>query len=117
DALAEVRGVEMLAPVDYPARHAWHLLVVRLPLEHLRVGRDEIMEALIAANVGVGLHFKALHLHRLYRDLLALPPDALPHATPASARIVSLPLFPGITPDDLPPLPTTLPALLRRPPP
>jgi dTDP-4-amino-4,6-dideoxygalactose transaminase len=101
EALARVPAVEMLAPVPYPARHAWHLLVVRLELEALRIGRDAVMDALLAANIGVGLHFKALHLHRLYRERLGLLPDTLPHATCASERILSLPLFPAMTRDDV----------------
>lgn len=101
EALHGVPSVEMLERVPYPARHAWNLLVVRLRLEAVRIGRDEVMSALLAANIGVGLHFKALHLHRLYRERLALPPGALPHATRASDQILSLPLFPGMTRADV----------------
>src|SRR6266436_5825914 len=114
EALARVPAVEMLAPVSYPARHAWHLLVVRLGLEALRLGRDEVMDGLLAANIGVGLHFKALHLHRLYREQLALRPDALPHATSASERILSLPLFPGMTREDVEDVASALAEILRR---
>ena len=114
EALHDVPAVEMLEPVTYPARHAWHLLVVRLLLDRLRVGRDAVMDELLAANIGVGLHFKALHLHRLYRELLALPPDALPHATRASERILSLPLFPDMTPDDVRDVVSALDEIVRR---
>ncbi|HUE30685.1 MAG TPA: aminotransferase class I/II-fold pyridoxal phosphate-dependent enzyme [Verrucomicrobiae bacterium] len=100
DALASIPTVEMLAPVPYPARHAWHLLVVRLRLEALGVGRDDVIDGLLAANIGVGLHFKALHLHALYREL-GFGLDALPHATRASESILSLPLFPAMTPGDV----------------
>src|SRR5216117_727120 len=113
-ALARVPAVEMLASVSYPARHAWHLLVVRLRLEALRLGRDQVMDDLLAANIGVGLHFRALHLHRLYREQLALRPDALPHATRASARILSLPLFPGMTREDVKDAAGALEEILRR---
>jgi len=114
EALALAPAVEMLAPVPYPARHAWSLLVVRLRLEALRLGRDDVMDALLAANIGVGLHFKALHLHRLYREQLALPPDALPHATRASQCILSLPLFPGMTRNDVQDVTTALDDILQR---
>ena len=100
DALASIPTVEMLAPVPYPARHTWHLLVVRLRLEALGVGRDDVIDGLLAANIGVGLHFKALHLHALYREL-GFGLDALPHATRASESILSLPLFPAMTPGDV----------------
>ncbi len=72
------------------------------------------MDDLLAANIGVGLHFKALHLHRLYREQLALRPDALPHATCASERILSLPLFPGMTREDVKDVAGALEEILRR---
>ncbi len=114
ELLAPISAVEMLADVPYPARHAWHLLVVRLRLEQLRVDRDAVMEALLAANIGVGLHFKALHLHRLYRERLSISPEALPHATRASASIVSLPLFPGMTRNDVQDVASALQDVLLR---
>ena len=101
EALDGIPDVEMLGAVAYPARHAWHLLVVRLRLDALRVTRDDVMDALLGANIGVGLHFKALHLHPLYRELAGSPPPELPHATRASASILSLPLFPGMTRADV----------------
>ena len=113
-ALEGLPGVEMLAPVPYPARHAWHLLVVRLRLEALRVGRDAIMEALLEANIGVGLHFKALHLHRFYREQLGLTPGDLPEATRASESILSLPLFPDLTREDVTDVATALSDVIRR---
>jgi dTDP-4-amino-4,6-dideoxygalactose transaminase len=99
ERLRHVPAAAMLDPVSYPARHAWHLLVVRLRLDMLRVDRDAVMEELLAANIGVGLHFKALHLHRLYRD--RADAAALPHATAASHAILSLPLFPAMVEDDV----------------
>jgi len=114
EELASLPDVEMLAPVPYPARHAWHLLVVRLRLEDLRVDRDAVMQQLLEANIGVGLHFKALHLHRFYRERLEVPPETLPHATRASGRILSLPLFPAMTRDDVRDVAVALQDAVRR---
>ena len=114
EALRGIPGVEMLEPVRYPARHAWHLLVVRLQLEVIGIGRDAVMEELLAANIGVGLHFKALHLHRLYREQFYFPPAALPHATHASERILSLPLFPVMTREDVGDVTNALNDIVRR---
>ena len=100
--------------MPHPARHAWHLLVVRLRLEALRVGRDVVMQELLDANIGVGLHFKALHLHRLYRERLRVVPADLPHATAASERIMSLPLFPRMTHADVCDVADALGEILRR---
>lgn len=112
DLLRHVPAVAMLAPVAYPARHAWHLLVVRLRLDALRIDRDDVMGALLAENIGVGLHFKALHLHRLYGG--DVTSAALPHATAASHAILSLPLFPAMTEDDVRDVADALAGVLRR---
>jgi perosamine synthetase len=101
EALANLPGVEMLSRVPYPARHAWHLLVIRLQPGDAAADRDTLMQELSARNIGVGLHFKALHLHRFYRERAAQPAAELPHATRASRSIFSLPLFPAMTPDDV----------------
>jgi dTDP-4-amino-4,6-dideoxygalactose transaminase len=110
DALARLPGVAMLASVTYPARHAWHLLVVRLA----NLDRDAVMQRLLERNIGVGLHFKALHLHGFYRDRLALHPESLPHATWASNHIVSLPLFPAMTREDVRDVAEALAAAVQR---
>ncbi len=112
DRLRDVRAVTMLGPVPYPARHAWHLLVVRLRLDALGIQRDDVMSDLLAANIGVGLHFKALHLHPLYREHAANA--VVPHATAASQSILSLPLFPAMTEDDVRDVVDTLADVLRR---
>ncbi len=114
EALRAVPGVDMLEPVRHPARHAWHLLVVRLRLEEIGVARDTVMQRLVEANIGVGLHFKALHLHPLYRDRVAADPATLPHATRASERILSLPLFPAMTRDDVRDVAEALARAVRR---
>jgi dTDP-4-amino-4,6-dideoxygalactose transaminase len=114
EALAGMPAVDMLADVPYPARHAWHLLVVRLRLEELRVDRDAVMQDLLDANIGVGLHFKALHLHRFYRERLGLTPGDLPHATRASESILSLPLFPAMTREDVADVASALRDVVRR---
>jgi dTDP-4-amino-4,6-dideoxygalactose transaminase len=101
EALAAVPIVEMLGEVGYPARHAWHLLVVRVRPDRLTLDRNALMQALKDRNIGAGLHFKALHLHPLYRDGASAGRTRLPHATRASETILSLPLFPGMSRDDV----------------
>jgi UDP-4-amino-4-deoxy-L-arabinose-oxoglutarate aminotransferase len=101
DALADVPAVEMLDVVPYPARHAWHLLVVRVRSAGSAVERNAVMERLAAANVGVGLHFKALHTQPFYRNRARMPAGGLPHTTRASETILSLPLFPDMKREDV----------------
>ena len=74
--------------------HAWHLMVVRLRLAQLTKTRDEIRDALRRENVGTGVHFYGLHLHKYYRERYGIRPEDLPNATAASEDMISLPLFP-----------------------
>ena len=82
-------------------RHARHLYVIILNIEMLRVSRDDFMAALKAENIGVGLHFKSLHLHPYYRDTFGFKPSDFPRAAKISERIISLPLYPKMTLNDV----------------
>ena len=82
------------------AETAAHLFPVLLRPGALRVGRDHVLKALVAENIGVGVHFRALPLHRHFRETLNVAPEAFPVALDASNRIVSLPLYPGLSTRD-----------------
>lgn len=97
--LGSVRHVRTLGTAAYEHEHAWHILVVALEPDALTLDRDAVIGALREAGVGAGLHFVPLHLLSLYRDL-ATPQD-LPAATEADRRILTLPLFPDMSDDDV----------------
>jgi len=99
----EFAGVEELALpryAPYEQRHAWHLYTPLVRIEKLTIDRDRFMEELKKHNIGSGLHYKAIHHHAWYRQHLNLPDSALPNASYASERILSLPLFPKMTMED-----------------
>jgi perosamine synthetase len=92
---------ELVRPVELPDRlHAWHLYVIQLVTERLRIGRDEFLERLRHAGIGASVHFIPLHLHPFYQRL-GWSPEQFPVATNAFTRILSLPIFPGMTPQDV----------------
>lgn len=82
-------------------RHALHLYVIMLNLEGLKATRDEIMNEIQRMKVGVGVHFRSLHIHPYYRDKYGYKGDDLPVANNASQRVISLPLYPGMSNDDV----------------
>jgi len=98
DALLDaIPSVAAIARPAYDHHHAWHLYVVRLDLATVRLDRDAVIAALADENIGVGLHFAALHAQAHYRRRCGAP---LPNATAAAAEILSLPLYPGLTDED-----------------
>lgn len=90
-------GVLPLGIPEYPGQHAWHLFVVRVDPDKLGITREEFMRALKARNIGSGIHFKAAHKHKYYREAFPHAGDDLPNTNWNSDRIVSLPLFPDMT--------------------
>ncbi len=99
--LAEVDEISPLQQPDYPMRHAWHLFIIRLNKAQTANDRQNFMEALKQRNIGTGLHFKAVHEQKFYRETLKLKPGSLPATEWNSLRICSLPLFPDMNLGDV----------------
>ena len=89
---------EIDTPVCEPdVQHAWHLYVIQLDLERLKINRDQFIEALKEQGIGTSVHFIPLHLHPYYRDNFGYVPDDFPQATEIYQRIISLPIYPKMT--------------------
>jgi len=80
---------------------AWHLYPVRLNLHSLSVGRAEVFRALRAENIGVNVHYVPVHKHPYYRDRFAYKGGEYPVAEDAYERLISLPMFHGMTDADV----------------
>jgi dTDP-4-amino-4,6-dideoxygalactose transaminase len=90
-AFADLEAVE--TPVARPdVEHAWHLYVLRLRPELLRIDRDEFIRELTRRNIGTSVHFIPLHLHPYYRDRYGYAPESFPVAYRTYLRSISLPL-------------------------
>lgn len=100
----DARYRERLAALDFlepqhpapGAESAAHLFPVLLREERLRLDRDGLLRALVAENVAVGVHFRALPEHRHVRASLGVAPGDVPVASDASRRLLSLPIYPSL---------------------
>jgi dTDP-4-amino-4,6-dideoxygalactose transaminase len=111
-ALADVP--EIIRPAVRPdVRSAYHLYNIRVRVEQLRWTRDQVMAAVQAENIGLGVHFRAIHLHPYYRDRFGFQRGLCPVAEAASDRLFSLPLYPGLTDTDLHDVVTALAKVLE----
>jgi len=100
----KLKNIPELLPLGDPAwpmRHAWHLFIVRLDIDRARISRDDFMEELKRLNIGTGLHFRAVHLQKFYREHMGFERGLLPATEWNSDRICSLPLFPDMRPEDV----------------
>jgi dTDP-4-amino-4,6-dideoxygalactose transaminase len=99
-AFADMPGLARPKRVPYPHKHAWHLYTPLVDLERLAIDRDRFITELKARNIGAGLHYTAVHEFSYYARRFGYRPEDFPGAHRVSERILSLPLFPGMTAKD-----------------
>ena len=99
--LEEIEEILPLKNPNYSFKHSWHLFVVRLDIDKTKVTRDEFMEKLKERNIGTGLHFRAVHLQKYYKERMPESLGRLENTEWNSARICSLPLFPQMSDADV----------------
>lgn len=98
-AFASLSEIEM--PTVLPDREsAWHLYVIRLNLDRLRVGRADVFKALRAENIGVNVHYIPVPWHPYYQEI-GYARGQWPVAEQAYERVISLPIFPAMTDEDV----------------
>lgn len=91
--------LEMLSVPEYPHLHANHLFMVRVDKNVCGIDRDTFMEKLKQKEIGTGLHFRAAHTQKYYRE--RYPSLSLPQSEWNSATLCSLPLFPDMSNKDV----------------
>ena len=81
--------------------HAWHLYPIRLRPGGLRIDRARFIEALTAKGIGASVHFIPVHLHPFYQERFGCRRGDLPITERIYDGLVSLPLFPSMTDDEV----------------
>jgi dTDP-4-amino-4,6-dideoxygalactose transaminase len=97
--LAGLDGIEPLAR-DARDTHALHLYVVRVDAGRFGLTRDELQRALVAERISTSIHFLPVHRLSWYRERYPGQPS-LPVAERAGDEILSLPLSPAHSDDDI----------------
>lgn len=93
---------EIITPVKHPDRsHAYHLYVIRLKEEALTIDRSQFIEELKAFNVGTSVHYIPVHLHPFYQKQFGYKRGDLPKTEEIYDSIVSLPLYPLMSREDV----------------
>ncbi len=82
-------------------RHAWHLYILCLKAERLNIGRNEFLEELRRRKVGASVHFIPIPKHPFFARWAEAEHNRCPKALALYERMVSLPLYPGLTEDEV----------------
>jgi dTDP-4-amino-4,6-dideoxygalactose transaminase len=97
---ADIEGLLPLR-VKPNRRSAYHLYVVMADSARLGVARDDLLNRLAAAGIGVGVHFRSLTVQKFYREKYAFQEGDFPVAERASEQVLSLPLYPAMHESDV----------------
>jgi dTDP-4-amino-4,6-dideoxygalactose transaminase len=84
--------VQPRATAEGHGRHSLHVYVLMLDAERWQVGRDRVVEALRAENIGAAVCGRPLH---------GLADEALPHAASVGRTLLTLPISPAMTERDV----------------
>jgi len=105
DGLKDIKGLVLPWEGDSLHQHCFHLFVLRICPEIVGMDRDAFVQALKEENIGTGIHYRPAHMHTFYRDYYtknpnAMPEDGLPECEWSGDRLMSLPLWPGLSEAD-----------------
>lgn len=93
---------EIMCPsVASNVQPSWHLYVIQLALDRLRIGRNEFVELLKQYKIGTSVHFIPLHLHPYYQNTFGYCAKDFPVAQGCFDRILSLPIYPEMLESDI----------------
>ncbi len=99
ERLSKVPGVEV--PYEDPrVKHVYHQYVIRVNDEY-PLTRDELREYLRDKGIGTAVHYPLPIFQQPLYKRLGYPQDICPNAIEASRRVLSLPVHPALTPEDL----------------
>ena len=93
---------EIITPNEVEGnRHAWHLYVIRVKEDMLKINRDEFIEALTEENIGTSVHYIPVHLHPYYMETFGYKMGDFPVAEKVFEGMISLPLYPSMKEQDV----------------
>ncbi|MDQ5987955.1 MAG: UDP-4-amino-4-deoxy-L-arabinose--oxoglutarate aminotransferase [Syntrophus sp. SKADARSKE-3] len=95
--LEGISGLDLPEVPGYDHDHAWHLFIIKIKA----MAREQFMTRLGDFNIGYGLHFPPVHLLQYVRERFGTGRGMLPDTERAADRIISLPLFPDMTQNDV----------------
>ncbi|MDU6036796.1 MAG: UDP-4-amino-4,6-dideoxy-N-acetyl-beta-L-altrosamine transaminase [Clostridium butyricum] len=85
---------------EYFSKSGWHIYVILLELDKLNADRKEIFKALQKENIGVNVHYMPVYLQPYYKEL-GYKKGQCPIAEKVYERMITIPLFPSMTDEDI----------------
>jgi dTDP-4-amino-4,6-dideoxygalactose transaminase len=101
EAFADNELLERPPSAGRGCRHAWHLYIVQLRLEALGIDRGAFIQELRKREICASVHFIPIPLHPYFEKYASLPQNQCPRALAQYERMVSLPLYPAMSEEEV----------------
>jgi len=101
EGLKNIKEIQLPAGIEKNTIHAMHIFAILLDTKKLKINRNQFIEAMKVENIGTGIHFTPLHLHKFYRQTFGFKKGMLPVAEDVGNRIISLPFYPHMSQQDI----------------
>jgi dTDP-4-amino-4,6-dideoxygalactose transaminase len=97
------RNLPLTTPMDpeHNTVHGYHLYTILIDTKKVKASRDQVQAALHAENIGIGIHFIALHLHPFYKNKYGYKRGDFPNSEYISDRTISIPLGSNLSKGDV----------------
>lgn len=95
------RGYDFIKLPPSSPGHSWHLYIIELVPEKLKISRDGFIDRLEEKGISVSVHFIPLHLTEYYKTKYGFKPDDFPVAYRRYMNSISLPIYPDLADDDV----------------
>jgi dTDP-4-amino-4,6-dideoxygalactose transaminase len=93
--------IELPAPFEHDTRHALHLFTIRIDAARTGVSRDRFVQRMTENGIGVGVHYVSIPEHPYYARTFGWTGADVPVADRIGREIVSIPLAPSLTDEDV----------------
>ncbi|MES9784487.1 DegT/DnrJ/EryC1/StrS aminotransferase family protein [Bacillus thuringiensis] len=101
EAFKEIATIELPKVTEGTTTHAWHLYMIKIVPEKLKIDRNQFIIELNERNIGTSVHFIPVHLMTAYRNRFGYKNGEFPSAEKWFDRIISLPLYPTMNDSDV----------------
>lgn len=90
-------GIDFIKLPLISENHSWHLFIIRIEEEKLKISRDQYINKINDKGIGTSVHFIPLHIMPFYKNKYRFKKEDFPVSYNNYRTSISIPIYPGLT--------------------